>query len=114
MSRAWPAPYDAGAASALMNTPRNTPATPDAAAWARLSPLLDEALDLPPAERAAWLAAPFEECSTAGPWWLALEAARAIHLTAWFAHRATTRPAPAPRPSLAGTTPLGLLLQAAR
>ena len=40
-----------------MNTPRNTPATPDAAAWARLSPLLDEALDLPPAERAAWLAA---------------------------------------------------------
>ena len=57
MSQAWPAPYDAGAASALMNTPRNTPATPDAAAWARLSPLLDEALDLPPAERAAWLAA---------------------------------------------------------
>jgi len=34
------------------------------------------------AARAAWLAAPFEECSTAGPWWLALESARAIHLTA--------------------------------
>ena len=66
------------------------------------------------AARAAWLAAPFEECSTAGPWWLALESVRAIHLTAWFAHRAATRPAPAPRPSLAGTTPLGLLLQAAR
>ena len=31
--------------------------TPDAATWARLSPLLDEALDLPPPERAAWLAA---------------------------------------------------------
>ena len=30
---------------------------PDAATWARLSPLLDEALDLPPPERAAWLAA---------------------------------------------------------
>jgi eukaryotic-like serine/threonine-protein kinase len=30
--------------------------TPDAATWARLSPLLDEALDLPPPERAAWLA----------------------------------------------------------
>lgn len=36
-----------------------TPAepTPDAASWARLSPLLDEALDLPLPERAAWLAA---------------------------------------------------------
>ena len=66
------------------------------------------------AARATWLAAPFEECSTAGPWWLALESARAAHLTAWFAHRAATRPAPAPRPLLAGTTPLGLLLQAAR
>ena len=31
--------------------------TPDAATWARLSPLLDEALDLPAQERAAWLAA---------------------------------------------------------
>ena len=31
-------------------------ATPDAATWARLSPLLDEALDLPPTELAAWLA----------------------------------------------------------
>jgi len=31
--------------------------TPDAATWARLSPLLDEALDLPPSERVAWLAA---------------------------------------------------------
>ena len=30
--------------------------TPDAATWARLSPLLDEALDLPALERAAWLA----------------------------------------------------------
>ncbi len=30
---------------------------PDAATWARLSPLLDQALDLPPSERAAWLAA---------------------------------------------------------
>src|SRR6187549_1561541 len=29
----------------------------DAATWARLSPLLDEALDLPEAERAVWLAA---------------------------------------------------------
>ena len=29
--------------------------TPDAATWARLSPLLDEALDLPPPERATWL-----------------------------------------------------------
>jgi eukaryotic-like serine/threonine-protein kinase len=29
----------------------------DAATWARLSPLLDAALDLPPAERDAWLAA---------------------------------------------------------
>ena len=27
-----------------------------AAAWKRLSPLLDAALDLPPAQRAAWLA----------------------------------------------------------
>jgi len=27
----------------------------DAATWARLSPLLDEALELPPVERAAWL-----------------------------------------------------------
>ena len=32
-------------------------ATPDAATWARLSPLLDAALDLPAPERAAWLAA---------------------------------------------------------
>ena len=40
-----------------MNNPHDKPATPDAATWARLSPLLDEALDLPPAERAAWLAA---------------------------------------------------------
>ncbi len=31
--------------------------TPDAATWARLSPLLDEALDLPSHERAGWLAA---------------------------------------------------------
>ena len=30
--------------------------TPDAATWARLSPLLDEALDLPAPERAVWLA----------------------------------------------------------
>ncbi len=30
--------------------------TPDAASWARLSPLLDEALDLPAHERSAWLA----------------------------------------------------------
>ena len=66
------------------------------------------------AARAAWLAAPFEECSTAGPLWAALEAARATHLAAWFAHRAATRPAPAPRPSLAGTTPMGLLLAARR
>jgi len=29
---------------------------PDAASWARLSPLLDEALDLPAHERSAWLA----------------------------------------------------------
>ena len=32
------------------------PDIPDAATWARLSPLLDEALDLPASERAAWLA----------------------------------------------------------
>ncbi|WP_310391802.1 hypothetical protein [Hymenobacter sp.] len=64
--------------------------------------------------RAAWLAAPFEECSTAGPWWAALEEARAAYFSAWFAHRAATRPAPAPRPTLAGTTPLGLLLAARR
>ena len=31
--------------------------TPDAASWVRLSPLLDEALDLLPAERAVWLTA---------------------------------------------------------
>ena len=37
-----------------MNAPFDTP---DAATWARLSPLLDEALDLPPLERMAWLAA---------------------------------------------------------
>ena len=30
--------------------------TPDAASWARLSPLLDEALDLLPSERTVWLA----------------------------------------------------------
>ena len=66
------------------------------------------------AARAAWLAAPFEECSTAGPLWAALEAARATHLAAWFAHRAATRPAPTPCPSLVGTTPLGLLLAARR
>jgi serine/threonine protein kinase len=34
----------------------HSPATPDAATWARLSPLLDAALDLPPPERTAWLA----------------------------------------------------------
>jgi len=39
---------------ALMNPQFDTP---DAATWARLSPLLDEALDLPPLERVAWLAA---------------------------------------------------------
>ena len=66
-----------------------------------------------PPTAAALQAAPFEECSTAGPWWPALESVRAIHLTAWFARRAATRPAPA-RPSRAGTTPLGLLLQTAR
>jgi len=37
-----------------MNPPLDTP---DAATWARLSPLLDEALDLLPPERVAWLAA---------------------------------------------------------
>ena len=36
--------------------PADPTPTPDAATWARLSPLLDEALDLPPPERAAWLA----------------------------------------------------------
>ncbi len=40
-----------------MNTEPETPATPDAATWARISPLLDEALDLPAPDRAAWLAA---------------------------------------------------------
>ena len=64
--------------------------------------------------RAAYMAAPHEECSPAGPWWTALEAARAAHLTAWFAHRATTRPAALPRLSLVGTTPLGLLVYAAQ
>ena len=38
-------------------TPVTPDATPDAATWARLSPLLDEALDLALPERAAWLAA---------------------------------------------------------
>lgn len=33
------------------------PRHPDAATWARLSPLLDEALDLPLPDRAAWLVA---------------------------------------------------------
>ncbi len=33
----------------------DTPDTPDAATWARLSPLLDELLDLPEAERQPWL-----------------------------------------------------------
>ena len=66
------------------------------------------------AARANYLTAPHEECSTAGPWWAALEAARAAHLAAWFAHRAATGPAAAPRRSLAGTTPLGLLVHAAR
>jgi len=37
-----------------MNAPFDTP---DAATWARLSPLLDEALDMPPLKRVAWLAA---------------------------------------------------------
>ena len=32
------------------------PDVPDAATWQRISPLLDEALDLPDADRAAWLA----------------------------------------------------------
>ena len=40
-----------------MNTRPDTSATPDAATWARISPLLDDALDLPAADRAAWLAA---------------------------------------------------------
>ena len=64
--------------------------------------------------RAAYMAAPHEECSPAGPWWAALEAARTAHLTAWFTHRAATRPAAAPRLTLAGTTPLGLLVHAAQ
>ena len=33
----------------------DTPDTPDAATWARLSPLLDQLLDLPGAERQPWL-----------------------------------------------------------
>ena len=65
------------------------------------------------AARTAYQAAPFAECSTAGPWWAALEAARAAHLTAFYAHHAATHPAPAP-PPLVGTTPLGLLFHAAR
>jgi serine/threonine protein kinase len=40
-----------------MNAYPDAPDTPDAATWARVSPLLDEALDLPAADRAAWLAA---------------------------------------------------------
>jgi serine/threonine protein kinase len=40
-----------------MNAHPDAPDTPDAATWARISPLLDEALDLPAADRAAWLAA---------------------------------------------------------
>jgi serine/threonine-protein kinase len=46
--------YDDHAKGALMNLPLDTP---DPATWARLSPLLDEALDLLPLERVAWLAA---------------------------------------------------------
>jgi hypothetical protein len=35
--------------AALMNAHPDAPDTPDAATWARISPLLDEALDLPAA-----------------------------------------------------------------
>ena len=41
----------------LMNNHPDTPTPLDAASWARISPLLDLALELPVAERAAWLAA---------------------------------------------------------
>ena len=52
-----PAAYDTHTQDAQMHAHSDTPDTPDATTWARLSPLLDEALDLPPSERAAWLAA---------------------------------------------------------
>ena len=54
-----PAAYDEVTQGDLMSPPPPPLAhpTPDAATWARLSPLLDEALDLPMSERAAWLAA---------------------------------------------------------
>lgn len=65
--------------------------------------------------RAAYQAAPFEECSTTGHWWAALEEARAAYIAAWFAHRRATRPVPAaPALSLRGTTPLGLLFHASQ
>ncbi len=48
------AAYDAHPKGALMTV---HPDTPDAASWARLSPLLDEVLDLPEPARVAWLAA---------------------------------------------------------
>ena len=54
MIRLHPAACAAHADDASMNARFDTP---DAATWARLSPLLDAALDLPPHERVAWLAA---------------------------------------------------------
>ena len=54
---AWPAHNDASDTATLMNPMNADPAAPDAATWARLSPLLDEALDLPAPERSAWLLA---------------------------------------------------------
>jgi eukaryotic-like serine/threonine-protein kinase len=57
---AWPAHDDANDTATLMNLSNadsDSDAAPDAATWARLSPLLDEALDLPAPERAAWLLA---------------------------------------------------------
>ncbi len=53
ISRAQPSPPHA-CATAQMNS---QPDTPDAATWKRISPLLDEALDLPDTDRAAWMAA---------------------------------------------------------
>ncbi len=77
------------------------PETPDAATWARLSPLLDELLDLPPAERAAWLA----ELALRAPQDTALlrgllerhEAAGRDHFLAGSAQGASPAPAAGPR-----------------
>lgn len=93
------------------------PAAPNAgAAWtADTAAALQAATARLAAARAAYLAAPFEECSQEGHWWAALAAARDAHLSAWFAHRRATSPVPAaPAFALGGTTPLGLLFHASQ